>query len=145
MKGQVSTELLVIIAVVLVIFIPLLVLAYVKSNETNQQISGYQAELVAFRLAYMANSVGALGSGTSISSDVYVPAGVTEFSTRSVGNGGEIVIKTNTPSGVTETAEVVRYPIDNPKSFSTAQGWAKFNITSVYSGGVAKVRIDTAR
>ena len=58
MKGQVSTELLVVVALVLLIFIPLLVLVYTKANEANQQIASYQAELSVSRIASLANSVG---------------------------------------------------------------------------------------
>jgi hypothetical protein len=56
MKGQVSTELLVIVALVLLIFIPLLVLVYMKANEASQQIGSYQAELAISRVASLANS-----------------------------------------------------------------------------------------
>ena len=64
MKGQLSIELIVIIGLVLVIFIPLLVMVYYKSNEANEEIALHQAELSVFRLAYLANSVGSLGTNT---------------------------------------------------------------------------------
>jgi uncharacterized protein (UPF0333 family) len=138
MKGQVSTELLVIVAVVLLIFIPLLVMVYIKTSDANAQISSYQAELAVFRLAYLANSVGALGSNASVTTDVFVPSGVSELKTSSVGRGGEIVMKLHTPQGDTEITEVVKYPITNPQQFPTASGWARFMLSSVYDNGQFK-------
>jgi len=144
-KGQVSTELLVIIAIVLLIFLPLLVLVYFKTGEANAQIGAYQGELAVFRLAYLADSVGSLGSNTSVATEVYVPPGVSELSTRSFSRGGEIVMKVRTPAGDSEIAEIVKFPIVNPQNFSTSPGWARFTITSVYVGGEASLRIESAR
>jgi len=145
MKGQVSTELLVIVAVVMAIFIPLLVMVYFKTSEANAQISAYQAELAVFRLAYIANSVGALGSNASLITEVYVPDGVTEFSARTVGNGGEIVMKLQTPAGQSEVVEIVKYPIMHSPPFSTAKGWARFTITSAYKDGEPGLSIESTR
>ena len=39
MKGQVSTELMVIIGIILVIFIPLLVTIYMKADETQNEMA----------------------------------------------------------------------------------------------------------
>jgi uncharacterized protein (UPF0333 family) len=143
-RGQVATEFLIIIGLVLVVFIPLLMFVYFKTNEANAQIGEYQAELAALRLAYLANSVGALGSSTSLVAEVYIPPGVSNFSTRSVQRGGEVVLIMNTPSGPSEVVEVVKYPIANPQELQSQQGWARFTITSVYNstGGQATIRID---
>jgi uncharacterized protein (UPF0333 family) len=142
-RGQVATEFLVIIVLVLVVFIPLLVFVYFKTNEANAQIGQYQAELAALRLAYLANSVGALGSNTSIIAEVYIPPGVLGFSTQSVGHGGEVVLTVQTPSGPSDIVEIVNYPIEYPNpSLQTQQGWADFNITSVYVNGVAEIDIE---
>ena len=142
MKGQVSTELLIVVGVVLLIFIPILVLVYIKTNEANAQISSYQAELAVVRLAYLANSVGALGSNTSILAEVFIPQGVTSMETKSVHGGGEIIMRITSPDGESEIVEITKYPIANNQSFSSASGWARFNITSSYSGGEAKLIID---
>lgn len=143
-KGQVATEFLVVIAIVLVVFIPLLMFVYFKTNEANSQIGAYQAELAVLRLAYLANSVGALGSSTSLITEVYIPPGVLNFSTKTVQHGGEVVLVMETPSGPSEVVEIVKYPIANPKTFQNQQGWARFTITSVYNKttGEATLRID---
>jgi len=136
MKGQISTELLVIVALVLLIFIPLLVLVYFKANEANQEIGSYQSELAVFRIASLANSVGSLGTNTSIETDVFVPKNVQYLKTVRGVQGGEVVMKVDTPDGASEIVELVRYPIANPGTLadtSTAGGWMRVKISSEYS------------
>ncbi|HSB46767.1 MAG TPA: hypothetical protein VLD37_02050 [Candidatus Bilamarchaeum sp.] len=146
-RGQVSTELLVIVALVLLIFIPLLVLVYFKANEANQQIATYQAELAVSRVASLANSVGSLGTNTSVVTDVYVPANTVYFKTVASGRAGEIVLRLRTPEGDKDTPDVIKYPIQNPGVIvdeDTAGGWMKIRITSVYVGTEAQVKIEKA-
>ena len=148
MKGQVSTELLVIVALVLLIFIPLLVMVYFKANDTNQQIASYQAELAVFRVAYLANSVGSLGTNSSMYTDVYVPKSARMFGTNSTGQGGEIRMQVDTPSGPSDIVEVVRYPIAGAGVIVSAPntgGWIRLKISSEYSSnGIARVRVEKA-
>ncbi|MFH0736963.1 MAG: hypothetical protein V1827_00200 [Candidatus Micrarchaeota archaeon] len=145
MKGQVSTELLVIVALVLLIFIPLLVLVYMEASKANQQIGTYQAELAVTRISSLANSVGSLGTDTSIVTDVYIPPNVVSLETVASGRGGEVVMVLNTPDGPHPVNDIVKYPIVNPHELAgagTPAGWMRLNISSVYSDGVAKVRIE---
>ncbi len=148
-KGQVSTELLVIVALVLLIFIPLLVLVYFKASDANNQIASYQAELAVFRVAYLANSVGSLGTETSLYTDVFIPKNAKSFRATATGNGGEIVMVLDTPQGPTEIVEVVRYPIIQNSAdgelvpASKVGGWIRLTVNSSYSGGQARVRITT--
>ncbi len=147
MKGQVSTELLVIVALVLLVFIPLLVLVYFKANEANQQISSYQAELAVFRLASLANSVGSLGTDTTVYTNIYIPDGTIELRTETHGQGGEIILVVSTPEGPTDIVEVVKYPIENPDTLAdetNAGGWMKVEIISKYSADGATVQIEKA-
>ncbi|VVC03950.1 Uncharacterised protein [Candidatus Bilamarchaeum dharawalense] len=137
MKGQVSTELLVIVGFVLLIFIPLLVLVYLKANDANQQIASYQAELAVSRLGSLANSIGSLGTSSEVITDVYVPPNTVSLSTNDAGRGGEIVLKIETGQGQTEIVEVVKYPIDGVGTIvdkTTAGGWVKIKISSTYQG-----------
>lgn len=148
MKGQVSTELLVIVALVLLVFIPLLVLVYFKASEANEQIGSYQAELAVFRLASLANSVGSLGTNTSVTTDVFIPPNTEELTTSQSGRGGEITLKVSGPQGDTEIVDIVKYPISDPGTIadsSAAGGWMKLNISSEYgSGGQATISIKKA-
>jgi len=142
LRGQVSTELLIVVGIMLLIFIPILVLVYINTNETNAKISSYQAELAVVRLAYLANSVGSLGSSTSIIAEAYIPQGVLSMETKRVHGGGEIIMRVTTPEGESEIAEITKYPIANPHNFTSSSGWARFNITSNYSSGEAQLIID---
>lgn len=133
MRGQVSTELLMIIALILLIFIPLLVLVYVKAGEANQQIGSYQAELTVSRVASLANSVGSLGTDTSVITDVYIPPNTVSFETINTGGGGEIILRVETNEGPTEIVDIIRYPISNPDVIAddiTAGSWIRVRISS---------------
>ncbi|NYZ74632.1 hypothetical protein H0O00_05790 [Candidatus Micrarchaeota archaeon] len=145
MKGQVSTELLVIVGLILLIFIPLLVLVYVKANEANQQIASYQAELTVTRIASLANSVGSLGTDTSVETDVYLPPNTINLTTVKSGHGGEIILYVSGPEGESPIADVIKYQISNPGlvvDSSAAGGRVKIKISS--SGDQASVRIEQA-
>lgn len=147
MKGQVSTELLVIVGLVLLIFIPLLVLVYFKASEANDQIASYQAELAVFRIAYLASSVGSLGTNTSVYTDVYIPKNMAELKTQSTAQGGEIIMKVDTAQGPSEIVEIVRYPITGSGSLadpSLAGTWIRLKITSEYRAGQAHIKIERA-
>jgi uncharacterized protein (UPF0333 family) len=144
-KGQVSTELLVVVGLVLLVFIPLLVMVYFKANEVSEQISTYQAELLVFRLAYLANSVGSLGTDTTVYTDLYIPQNIIYLKTDSFESGGEIVLKLQTAEGESEIVEIVKYPFTTEESTlaeGPAYGWARFKITSYYEEGeIGKIEI----
>lgn len=145
MKGQVSTELLVIVALVLLVFIPLLVMVYLKANEANQEIASYQADLAVSRIASLANSVGSLGSNTSVTTDIYLPPNTVSLTTAQSGRGGEIMLKLLTQQGETEPSDVIKYPISSPGTVADASAagtWSRMRITSVYEGGETRIRIE---
>ena len=146
MKGQVSTELLVIVGLILLIFIPVLVMVYLKANDANQQIASYQAELAVFRLAYLANSVGSLGTSSSTYADVYIPKNVESFNLASEGGGGSIIMTVKTPEGVSEIAEIIHYPVKagslgGPEN---AGGWVKLKVSANYTSGKPEIQIEPA-
>lgn len=148
MKGQVSTELLIIVGLVLLIFIPLLVLVYTKANETNQQIASYQAELSVSRIASLANSVGSLGTNTSVTTDIFIPPNTVDLSIANAGGGAEITLSMETPQGSTEIAEIIKYPVrkeDSLADSASAGGWIRIEITSTYEGNVATLDIRRIR
>jgi type II secretory pathway pseudopilin PulG len=147
MKGQVSTELLVIVGLILLIFIPLLVLVYVKANDANQQIASYQAELTVTRIASLANSVGSLGTETSVETDVYLPPNTISLETVASGRGGEIVLTVKGTDGDSPIADVIKYPLSNPgvlADSSAAGGRMKIRISSEYVGDQAMIKIERA-
>lgn len=156
MKGQVSTELLVIVGLILLIFIPLLVMVYVKANDANQQIAAYQAELTVTRIASLANSVGSLGTETNVVTDVYLPPNTVSLVAVSSGRGGEVVMTVAGPGGESEITDVIKYPLKDtcPKekpcelaNSDAAGGRIKIEIRSEYVGeeGAKEARISIKR
>ncbi len=148
MKGQVSTELLIIVALVLLIFIPLITLVYFKANEANQQIGAYQAELSVSRIASLANSVGSLGTDTSVTTDVFIPPNIVELRTENIGNGAELSLTLDTPQGPsTPVVHIIRYPVVNDgvlADSSHAGGWMRIKISSEFVDNRAQIRIQKA-
>jgi hypothetical protein len=145
MKGQVSTELLVVVALVLLIFIPLLVLVYSKANEANQEIAAYQAELSVSRIASLANSVGSLGTDTSVTTDVFIPPNTIELNASNTGAGSVIQHWLDTPQGPKDIPGIMKFPLKNSPvtlaDSSNAGGWIRVNISSTYEGGQAVLEI----
>jgi len=146
MKGQVSTELLVIVALVLLVFIPLLVMVYLKAGEANQEIGSYQGELAVSRVASLANSVGSLGTNTSVTTDVFLPPNTVSFMAANAGIGAELTLKLNTGQGTNEISLPVKYPISagsgNIAGAMSAGGWVKVRITSQYSANGATLKME---
>ena len=146
MKGQVSTELLIIVGLVLLIFIPLITLVYLKANEANAQIAAYQAELSVSRIASLANSVGSLGTDTSVTTDVFIPPNVIEMRTENLGGGAELSLTMEGPQGpTTPIVQIIRYPIKDAGTIvdaSNAGGWTRIRITSEFENNTALIKIE---
>lgn len=143
MKGQVSSELMIIVALVLLIFIPLLIMVYFQATDASQKIGAYESELSVSRLAYLANAVGNLGTNTTMYTDVYLPNGMTSLRTVSIENGGEIIMVLKTADGDKEIVEVVQHRINDPQTLAEepSYGWMRVEITSVYSPRGSEVSI----
>ena len=91
-KGQVSTELMIIIGFIIIIFIPMVVILYYKSAEISLDMDGLQNKLVASKLAYAANSLGYMGPGSALKIEFFLPLSVNTINFRSAGSGGEVTI-----------------------------------------------------
>jgi len=140
MKGQVSTELLLIIGFILVLFIPLLLTAYFKTGEMNDKLTVLQAQVTASRIANLANSVGNMGVGSSIILDIYLPETVSNVEINSVGDGGEVVITVNTQNGDVDVVGVSSFPLVKYFEFG---GYGNYRIELVASDeGVTVNNVD---
>lgn len=94
-KGQVSNELLVVVGFILLLFIPLMFVMYLKLADANADLSILQAHFSAVRIAYLVNAIGYMGQGSSIITEIYVSGNVREVSI----GGNEVVIIAGLPSG----------------------------------------------
>ncbi|MFA6214864.1 MAG: hypothetical protein WC717_06350 [Candidatus Micrarchaeia archaeon] len=94
-RGQVSTEILVLIGVALFLLIPVLLYAYGRANVSGEDLAVQKAEFAAHRLASLADSVGYLGGGAKIIDEIEIPPYVKSVSV----NGHDIVIEMEPGSG----------------------------------------------
>jgi type II secretory pathway pseudopilin PulG len=95
-KGQISTELLVLIGLILALMLPVLLYAYGRANVTQDDIAVQKAEFAAQRLARLADSVGYLGGGAAIVDEIEIPPG---FRSLYVNGERDIVVGLSTASG----------------------------------------------
>ena len=95
MKGQVSTELMVVVGFILLLFIPLMFVLYLKLGDVTTDLSVLQAHFSVIRIASLINAIGYMGDGSAIITEVYLPTNVIELQFRSFGDnggGGEVVL-----------------------------------------------------
>ena len=145
-KGQVSTEMIVVIGLVLLIFIPLLTIVYFKATESNEELASYQAQLAVSRIAYLANSIGSLGTDTSIYTDIYLPEGTVSLETKKSGKAGELILTKKDGEATNEIVEVITYPIEingeivNQIENGNENGrWVRLKISSERVGDEVKI------
>ncbi len=130
-KGQISTELIVIIGIVFVIFAPLLVTVYSKGMEMNEMLATSQTRLAVTRIASLVNSVGNLGENAFTLVDVYVPKNVKSIEFNNVADGCEVVFKLETSSGINDISEPVAFKLKNSMQFQNpSEGVLRLNISS---------------
>lgn len=75
-KGQVGTEILVLIGMFLLLLLPLLLYAYGRANISTEDLSVQKAEFAASRLVTAADSVGYLGGQAAIVEEIEIPSSV---------------------------------------------------------------------
>ena len=91
MKGQVSNELLVVVGFILLLFIPLMAVMYLKLGDVNTDLSLLQMHFSAARIAYLVNAIGYMGEGSSIITEIYVPENIKSITF----NPNEVVFAAN--------------------------------------------------
>jgi hypothetical protein len=94
-RGQVSTEVLILVGIALFLLIPVILYAYGRVNASGDDLAVQKAEFAAHRLASLADSVGYLGGAAAVVDEIEIPPYV-----ESVGvNGRDVVIKLGATSG----------------------------------------------
>lgn len=125
--GQASTEVLLLIGLMLALLVPLIIYAYGRAGVAQDSFATQKAEFAAQRLAGLADSVGYLGGNASIVDQVDVPSGVKSVELK--GNGHDIVFRMNSPAG---EKDIVK---------SSAFNITSKNIGMLSSGGTYFVRV----
>ncbi len=93
MKGQVSTELLVIVGFMLFLLIPTIIYTYYKAKEYSYFMELKESDLTAARLAYMINALGSSGDNNALKVEFDLPDSIEYLSFRDYGIGGEVYLK----------------------------------------------------
>lgn len=115
MKGQVSTELLVVVGFIVLLFIPLVLFAYYKTGELNAGIEAMQSRLLSTKLAFIANALGSLGDDNSLKVELALPERVRSVQFRELGAGGEVLVTMDDGS---EISQVTRFPFSSNESYA---------------------------
>jgi uncharacterized protein (UPF0333 family) len=94
-RGQVSTEVLILVGIALFLLIPVILYAYGRVNASGDDLSVQKAEFAAHRLASLADSVGYLGGAAAVVDEIEIPPYVKNVTV----NGRDVVIKINSIAG----------------------------------------------
>ena len=131
MRAQVTTELMIIIASILLIFIPVIVTVYFKTVEANNNLEVSQAQLAVSRLASLINSIGNLGENSYIKTEIFIPRSVKQIKFSSFVNGGEVIFTVIDANGrESEFVEVVKYRFSDTTLENPPPGITTFLINS---------------
>ena len=94
-RGQMSTEILILVGMALFLLLPVLLYAYGRANVSGEDLSTQKAEFAAHRLASLADSVGYLGGASAVIDEIEIPPYVNSVTV----NGRDIVIDMDSASG----------------------------------------------
>lgn len=106
--GQISTEMLMIIGLMLLLLVPLLFYAYNRTNIAKEDISVQKAEFAAERLARLSDSIGYMGGASAIVDEIEIPPNVRSVSIQgagTLGRGHDIVFDMDSSTG---TKQIVK-------------------------------------
>ncbi|MEW5996722.1 MAG: hypothetical protein AB1657_03960 [Candidatus Micrarchaeota archaeon] len=134
-KGQVSNELLVVVAFILLLFIPLMFVMYLKLGDATTDLSTLQVHFSVARIAYLVNAIGYMGEGSSIITEVYVPENVKRVSFRA----NEVVFTSVSGGRESDVSRPTSFPISRGEGI-TGPGRYRLEITNM--GGSVSVEVE---
>ena len=109
MHGQLSTEIILLIAVMLLLLVPLMVYAYSRANIANEDLSVQKAEFAAKRIATLADSVGYLGGEAAIIDEIEVPSFVQSITI----NQHDIIFNMSSTAGVKQIVQTSSFALNS--------------------------------
>lgn len=134
MKGQVSNELLVVVAFILILFIPLMFVMYIKLGDVASDLSTLQVHFSVARIASLVNAIGYMGEGSAMITEVYVPENVKEARL----GGNEVVFRALAGGKESEIAQPTSFPVSGGQII-TSPGRYRLEITN--TGGSVSVAV----
>ena len=106
-KGQVSTEILMLVGLLLLLLLPLLMYAYGRAGVTGEDMAVQRAEFVVQRLASSVDSAGYLGGAAGVVEEIEIPA---NFKNLTV-SGRDIVITIDSSAGKKQIVKSTAFKI----------------------------------
>jgi uncharacterized protein (UPF0333 family) len=137
MRGQVSNELLVVVGFILLLFIPLMFVMYLKLGDVNSDLSLLQMHFSAARIAYLINAIGYMGEGSSMITEVYVPENIKRVSF----NTNEVVFTANVRGADNDVAQPTSFRISAPQGNNQITRPGRYRIELVNTGAGVSVGI----
>ncbi len=139
MRGQVSTELLVIIGFMLLLLIPLLLYSYGRVNVANEDIAVQKAEFAANRLASLSDSVGYLGGEAAIVEEFEMPPNLKGITV----SGHDIVFLVESSSGAKQIVKTSAFILNSSGLQNIQKAGTYFiQVSALPAGGGAQVKIE---
>jgi hypothetical protein len=117
LKAQVSTEILVLVGMVLVLLLPMLFYAHGKANVAKEDAAVQKAEFAAQRLASAVDSVGYLGGQTILVEEIEMPEYVTAFGVQ----GKDVVFDMDSTTGKKQIVKSTAFKIDAHSSLENVK------------------------
>lgn len=106
-KAQISTEMLVLIGILLLGFGVVLYYEWTQSAENLNKMNSYYTDLLSSTLASNIDTVENMGVGASNTVKISIPEAVSEMDFINSGKGGEVVLKVKTAEGISEITRPV--------------------------------------
>ena len=134
MRGQVSNELLVVVGFILLLFIPLMFVMYLKLGDVNNDLSLLQMHFSAARIAYLINAIGYMGEGSAIITEIYVPENI-----KRVGfNPNEVVFTANVRGADNDVVQPTSFRISSSGGIARP---GRYRIEIINTGAGVSVEI----
>lgn len=120
-RGQVSTEILIMVGMMLLLLLPLLFYAYGRANVAGEDIATQKAEFAAQRLATAADSVGYLGGAAALVEEIELPGNVLNVSV----SGHDVIFELAASAGRRQIVKASAFSIN-------ATGFERLTRTGTY-------------
>ncbi|MCX6772770.1 MAG: hypothetical protein NTV88_03290 [Candidatus Micrarchaeota archaeon] len=109
-RGQVSTELLIIIGMMLLLLVPLLYYSYSRANVVKEDAGIQKAEFAVQRMARLADSIGYMGGASEILDEIQLPQYVKSISVDEK-TGHDIIIEMDSTTGIKQIVKSSAFKI----------------------------------
>ena len=108
-RGQISTEILVLLGLMLALLIPLLIYSYSRAGVAREDLSVQKADFAINRLSALTNSVGYLGGAAAIIEEIEAPQHIKKVYVKS----HDIVMEVYSSGGVKQMVASTDFELES--------------------------------